>query len=198
MKGSILMKCLMMISVFAAAALGVYRISQAQNQSVPVYAFAAFDKNYTTLLSSARSGGYQVKEDEINSPYGKFSIRAEKALNFYKEDLFLFFNEKKELIAFTVRFTLAENQSKTVLDRLVQSIKDKMVEKYGPGERANFPYFKVVEGKYEILIKPRQASSMFADSAFKFLSKFAEYQVYYTQEVQRLENEEISKTVKNF
>jgi hypothetical protein len=82
MKGSILMKCLMMISVFAAAALGVYRISQAQNQSVPVYAFVAFDKNYTTLLSSARSGGYQVKEDEINSPYGKFSIRAEKALNF--------------------------------------------------------------------------------------------------------------------
>jgi len=170
----------------------------ASAQVMPGYSFASFDKNYNTLLGAARSGGYQVKEDEINSPYGKYSLRAEKAQNFYKEELFLFFNEKKELISFTTRFTLAENQSKTVLDRLVASVKEKLVQKYGPGERQNYPYFKLVENKYEVVLKPRQYFSATAESAFRELAKVDAYKTYYVQEVQRLENEEISKTVKNF
>jgi hypothetical protein len=167
-------------------------------QVMPGYSFATFDKNYNALLGAARSGGYQVKEEEINSPYGKYSLRAEKAQNFYKEELFLFFNEKKELISITARFTLAENQSKTVLDRLVSSVKEKLVQKYGPGERQNYPYFKLVQNKYEVVLKPRQYFSATAESAFRELARSDAYKTYYVQEVQRLENEEISKTVKNF
>ena len=172
--------------------------STASAQVMPGYSFASFDKNYQTLLGAARSGGYQVKEEEINSPSGKYSLRAEKAQSFYKEELFLFFNEKKELVSFTARFTLAENQSKTVLDRLVQSIKEKLVQKYGPNEKQNYPYFKLVENKYEVALKPRQYFSAAAECAFREIARGDAYKTYYVQEVQRLENDEITKTVKNF
>jgi hypothetical protein len=170
----------------------------ASAQVRPGYSFATFDKNYDTLLSAARSAGYQVKEEEINSPYGKFSLRAEKAEKFYKEELFLFFNEKKELISLTARFNVLENQSKEVLDRLVGSIKEKLVQKYGPSERQNYPYFKLVENKYEVVVKPRQYFSASAESAFRELARSDTYKTYYVKEVQRLENEAISKTVNNF
>jgi hypothetical protein len=180
------------------ACLAVRFSPGASAQVKPGYSFAAFDKNYDTLLSAARSAGYQVKEEEITSPYGRFSFRAEKAEQFYKEELFLFFNEKKELISLTARFTVAENQSKDVLDRLLASIKEKLVQKYGPGERQNYPYFKLVESKYEIVVKPRQHFSASAESAFREIARSEAYKTYYVQEVQRLENEAISKTVKNF
>ena len=167
-------------------------------QQPPSYSFVSFGDRYDSILRLARSDGYQIKEEELNSSFGNYSLQAEKQLDFYTENLFLFFNEKKELIFFTVQYELKKEQSKTILDKLVLSIMDKLVEKYGENENDNFPYYRVFENQYEIVIRPRQSTSNFANISFKQLDKFSAYQDYHQQELERLENEEISKTVENY
>jgi hypothetical protein len=167
-------------------------------QQAPSYSFVSFGNSYVGILSAARSNGYQVEEEELNSSFGNYSIQAEKQLDFYSENLFLFFNENRELIFFTVQYELDENQTKTILDRLVLSIQDKLIEKYGTNENENFPYYKILENQYEIVIRPRQSTSNFANISFKQLEKFSAYQTYHQQELERLEDEEISKTVENY
>ncbi|HEB30496.1 MAG TPA: hypothetical protein ENI15_06430 [Spirochaetes bacterium] len=167
-------------------------------QQPPSYSFVSFENNYDSILSSSRSDGYQIKAEELNSSFGNYSLQAEKQFDFYSENLFLFFNEKKELIFFTVQYELKKDQKKTILDRLVLSILDKLVEKYGTNENDNFPYYRVFENQYEIVVRPRQSTSNFANISFKQLDKFLEYQEYHQQELDRLENEEISKTVENY
>jgi hypothetical protein len=185
-----------------AVLLGVYIIiflcCGAYAQQVPSYSFVSFANNYVSILGTARSNGYQVKEEELYSSFGNYSIQAEKQFDFYSENLFLFFNENRELIFFTVQYELDEDQTKTILDRLVLSIQDKLVEKYGSNENENFPYYKIFENQYEIVIRPRQSTSNFANISFKQLEKFSEYQAYHQQELERLEDEEISKTVENY
>jgi hypothetical protein len=176
----------------------VFLYSGALAQQPPSYSFVSFGSNYDIMLGSARSGGYQVKEEELNSSFGNYSLSAEKQLDFYSENLFLFFNENKELIFFTVQYELNEDQTKTILDRLVLSIQEKLVEKYGPNENESFPYYRVFENQYEIVIRPRQSTSNFVNVSFKQLEKFSEYQAYYLKELERLEDEEISKTVENY
>jgi len=170
----------------------------ASAQQTPSYSFVSLGNNYDSILSSARSEGYQVKEEELNSSFGNYSLQVEKQFDFYSENLFLFFNEKKELIFFTVQYELKKDQTKKILDKLVLSIQDKLVEKYGTNENDNFPYYRVFENQYEIVIRPRQSTSNFANISFKQLDKFLEYQVYHQQELERLENEEISETVENY
>ena len=167
-------------------------------QQSPSYSFVSFDKNYDSLLGAARTDGYQVKEEELNSTFGKHKIFAERQLDFYSENLYLFFNENKELIFFTVRYKLDENSSKTILGKLVQSIKEKFVEKYGANENETLPYYRVVGNQYEVILRPRQATSGFANISFKLVDRFSDYQAYYKLEVEKLENEEITKTVENF
>ncbi len=170
----------------------------ASAQQPPSYSFVSFGNNYDSILSSARSDGYQIKEEELNSSFGNYSLQSEKQFDFYSENLFLFFNEKKELIFFTVQYELKKDQTKTILDKLVISILDKLVEKYGTNENDNFPYYRIFENQYEIVVRPRQSTSNFANISFKQLDKFSEYQEYHQQELERLENEEISKTVENY
>ena len=176
--------------------ISIYCSAFAQQQ--PSYSFVSFGNNYDTILRSARTDGYQLKEEELKSSFGNYSMQAEKQFDFYAENLFLFFNEKKELVFFTVQYELKNDQSKTILDRLVSSILDKLVEKYGTNENDNFPYYRVFENQYEIVVRPRQSTSNFANISFKQLDKFLEYQVYHQQELVRLENEEISETVENY
>ena len=97
-----------------------------------------------------------------------------------------------------MQYELEKDQTKTILDKLVLSIQDKLVEKYGTNENDNFPYYRVFENQYEIVIRPRQSTSNFANISFKQLDKFLEYQEYHRQELERLENEEISETVENY
>lgn len=189
-------KTAIILSIFLFMA-GFFCCSVYAQQS-PSYSFVSFDKNYDSLLGSARTDGYQVKEEELNSTFGKHKIFAEKQLDFYTENLYLFFNENKELIFFTVRYKLDENSSKTILDKLVQSIKEKFIEKYGVNENETLPYYRVVGDQYEVILRPRQATSGFANISFKQVDRFSDYQAYYKLEVEKLENEEITKTVENF
>jgi hypothetical protein len=176
----------------------IFLSNQLFAQQKPSYSFISFDKDYTSLLSTARSQEYQISEEELNSSYGKHFLQAEKMLNFYTESLYMFFDENRKLIFFSVKFLLKENQSRTVLDKLVNSIQEKLVEKYGPNENEFLPYFKIVENQYEVVLKPRQSTSGVAHIAMKELEKYSDYQIYYEQEVEKLANDEISKTVSNF
>lgn len=189
-------KTAMILSVFLF--ITGFFCSSVYAQQSPSYSFVSFDKNYDSLLRSARTNGYQVKEEELDSLFGKHEIFAEKPLDFYTENLYLFFNEKKELIFFTVRYKLDKDSSKTIFDKLVRSIKEKLVEKYGTNENETLPYYRVVGNQYEVVLRPRQATSGFANISFKQLNRFLDYQDYYRQEVEKLENEEILKTVENF
>ena len=78
-------------------------------QQPPSYSFVSFGDRYDSMLRFARSDGYQIKEEELNSSFGNFSMQAEKQFDFYTENLFLFFNEKKELIFFTVQYELKKS-----------------------------------------------------------------------------------------
>ena len=82
-----------------------------------------------------------------------------------------------------MQYELKKEQSKTILDKLVLSIMDKLVEKYGENENDNFPYYRVFENQYEIVVRPRQSTSNFANISFKQLDKFSEYQEYHQQEL---------------
>jgi hypothetical protein len=158
----------------------------------------SFDKGYDSLLSTGRSQGYQIKEEEISSPYGKYALRLEKILTFYTEKIYLFFNDEKSLVSFTVEYEAGENQSREVLDKLIASISEKLLEKYGPSENNLYPYYRVVENDYELFVKPRQSFSASVRVTFRHLERVSKYQVYYMQEVERLERQAIENTVKNY
>lgn len=167
-------------------------------QQIPSYSFVSFDKGYDSLLSTGRSQGYQIKEEEISSPYGKYALRLEKILTFYTEKIYLFFNDEKSLVSFTVEYEAGENQSREVLDKLIASISEKLLEKYGPSENNLYPYYRVVENDYELFVKPRQSFSASVRVTFRHLERVSKYQVYYMQEVERLERQAIENTVKNY
>jgi hypothetical protein len=189
---NILIFALVLLLFDAASGIPVY------SQLTPSYSFISFDKSYSDLMNTARSEGYQIKEDEINSSYGKYSLLIEKPLSFYLERIYLFFDDEKQLILFSVSYTINENQSKAVLDKLVFSITEKLQEKYGPNENVTLAYYKLYENKFELVVKPRQSSSSRADITFKSIDGYSQYQDYYTEEVERLENEEIAETVDKF
>jgi hypothetical protein len=167
-------------------------------QTVPSYSFISFETNYSSIVNAARREGYHLKEEEIASRYGKYHIFLEKALTYYTENIYLFFNEQKELVSFTVLFTINENQPRTVLDKLVGSISEKLTDKYGPSENETYSYYKLYENTYELVVRPRQSSSGSAYVTFKHAQRDVDYQDYYVKEVEELENEEIEETVDNF
>ena len=189
---NILIFTLVLLLFGAVSGIPVY------SQLAPTYSFISFEKSYSNLMNTARSEGYQIKEDEINSSYGKYSLLIEKPLTFYLERIYLFFDEEKQLILFSVSYTINENQSKAVLDKLHFSITEKLHEKYGPNENVTLAYYKLYENKFELVVKPRQSSSSRADITFKSIDRYSQYQDYYTEEVERLENEEIATTVDKF
>jgi len=172
--------------------------AQEGRRSKPEYAFVAFDRSYADIVRAARRGEYDVVEEETGSQYGKHLVKLGKPQKFYSEKLYLFFNENKELIFFTVMYGLYENGSKTIIDKLVTSIEQKFIDEYGESEKTSVPYYRVVEGEYELFVKPINVSSTTATVSFKNLQGYDEYQEYYTIEVEREEDEEIKRTVDKF
>jgi len=166
-------------------------------QEEPSYSFITFNKSYDNLLKSAGTDGYQVKEENIGSVYGTYWVSMEKSLQFYSEDIALFFNENRELVFFSVRFELNENHSRTIIDKLSRSLGEKLTEKYGDNENASYPYYRMYENNYEIFLHPQGTASDTVLLSFKQLDRYSAYQEYYREEVERLENEEIAKTVGN-
>jgi hypothetical protein len=164
----------------------------------PEYAFIAFDKSYNDIVRAARRGEYEVKEEETASRYGKYLVSLKKPLKFYSENLYLYFNENKELIFFTVIYELNENGSKRLIEKLVSSIGRKFEDEYGESERDTVPYFKIVENEYELFVKPVYVASTAATVSFKHLTGYDEYQQYYVVDVGREEDEEVKRTVENF
>jgi len=189
-------KKILLISIIMVAIMIVFHNSFAEE--TPSYSFVSFEKNYNRILNSGQSEGFQIKEEEINSAFGKYSIFMEKAQKLYAENVYLFFNEKKELIFFTIRFKLNENYSKQIIEKLVTSIGEKFVEKYGSNERESVPYYKIVENQYEIFLRPNQPASNTANVSFKYLDRYSGYLEFYKLEIEKVENEEIAKTVDNF
>jgi hypothetical protein len=172
--------------------------AQEPRKSKPEYAFISFDRSYPDILRSARNEEYEIKEEETTSRYGKHLLALEKPLKFYSEKIYLFFNENKEIIFFTVMYELYENGSKRIIDKLVSSIQQKFTDEYGESERDTVPYYKQLEGEYELFLRPIYASSTTATVSFKNLQGYDEYQGYYAVEIVREEDEEIKKTLENF
>jgi hypothetical protein len=166
-------------------------------QVEPTYGFIGFDTGYDQLIDGARSEGYQVKEEEILSVYGSAHVLLEKDLEFYSEDVSLFFDNNRALIFFSIRYTLHENQSRTIMTRLTQSIAEKLTEKYGENERTTVPYYRVYENKFEIRLLPPAPASEITRLSFKHLERYETYLEFYDLEVKRLEDEQIEKTVEN-
>jgi hypothetical protein len=164
-------------------------------QETPKYDFVEFGKKYNSLLSQARTEEYTVKEEEIKAPYGTHYVLLEKDLQFYGENISLFFNENKELIYFNISYVLKENHSQTIIEKLILSMGKKLIEKYGPNEVATAPYYRLYENNYEIFLYPTRPAPEIARLSFKQLDRFVVYQEYYRQEVEKLENEEIAGTV---
>ncbi len=164
-------------------------------QQAPRYDFIEFGKRYDSLLSQARRGGYTVKEEEIRAVYGTHHVLLEKELQFYGENISLFFNENRELIYFNVSYVLKENHSQTIINDLILSVGEKLVEKYGPSERETVPYYRNYENRYEIFLYPPGQPPEVATLSFKELERFTEYRAYYDQEVKKLEEQEIAGTV---
>jgi hypothetical protein len=166
-------------------------------QESPVYAFIGFDKSYDSIVSSARTNGYQVKEQEITSFFGKYYLLLEKAQDFYSERIALFFDADKKLIFFSVLYTLGENQSPRVIQKLDESLAQKLIDKYGDNENEIVPYYRVYDNIYEIFLYPPVSGGNTARLSFKQLDRSAAYLDYYKQEVEKLEDETISHTVDN-
>jgi hypothetical protein len=167
-------------------------------QLQPSYSFVGFEKGYETILSAGRAEGFQVKEEEISSQYGKYFLLLEKIQTFYTERIYLFFSENKALVSFTVEYSVETGQSWTILDRLISSITERLVEKYGPSENELYPYFRSVEGEYELFVKPHQSFSPSARVTFRHLGRVSQYETYYQQEVERLEQQAIDSTVEKY
>jgi hypothetical protein len=124
-----------------------------------------------------------------------YSVLLSKELQFYRENIELFFNENRELIYFSVSYELRENQSQTIMEKLIGSMGEKLTEKYGPSERSTAPYFRVYESNFEIFLYPTGPAPELARLSMKQLDRYASYQEYYKKEVEKLENQEIAATV---
>ena len=167
-------------------------------QQAPTYSFINFDTNYQKLKSNAENDGYKIEENEIKSVFGQSLLYLSKSMNFYVENIYLFFNEKKELIYFSVDFSLKQNQPRRILEELYSSIINKLVEKYGENENTNFPFYKVIGNQYEIFMHPFQAYSNSVEVSFKDIEKYSQYQTYYNQQIKKLETKDINQTVNKF
>jgi hypothetical protein len=165
------------------------------SQDAPRYAFIGFGDRYDRILSEARKQEYTVKEEEIKAAYGTHYVLLEKELQFYREELSLFFNEGKELIYFSARYVLKANHSQTIIEKLILSMGEKLVEKYGPNERENAPYYRLYENNFEIFLYPTGPAPEAARLSFKQLDRYTAYLEYYRLEVEKLENQEIAETV---
>jgi hypothetical protein len=164
-------------------------------QETPRYAFIGFGESYDRIVSEASRQEYAVKEEEIRAAYGTHFVLLEKQLQFYDENISLFFNDDKTLIYFTITFELRENHSQTIIEKLIRSMSEKLAEKYGPSERETAPYFRLYENNFEIFLYPTGPAPEVARLSYKQLDSYAEYREYYRQEVEKLENEEIAGTV---
>jgi len=166
-------------------------------QESPSYAFIDFNKSYDSIVSLAGSNEYHVKEQEITSFFGKYYLFLEKPQEFYSEKIALFFNTEKKLIFFSVLYTLGDNQSSRVIQKLDESLAQKLIEKYGENENEAVPYYRVYHNIYEIFLYPPGSGGRNARLSFKQLERSSAFQNYYKQEIEKLENETISKTVGN-
>jgi len=167
-------------------------------QKAPTYYFVKFDVSYKSLKNQAEKNGYLINEKDIKSIYGESLLLVSKSMNFYTENIYLFFNEKKELIYFNIDFSLKENQPRRILEELYSSIKEKLFEKYGENDNTNFPFYKIIDSKYEIFLHPFQVYSNNVEVSFKSMEVYSQYQDYYNQQIKKLETEDINKTVNNF
>jgi hypothetical protein len=186
-----LKRCLLLF-VILFVVLPVFSLF-AQNQ--PRYAFIGFGDSYDRILGEARKQEYTVKEEEIKAAYGTHFLLLEKELQFYREELSLFFNQGKELIYFSVHYVLKENHSQTIIEKLIRSLGAKLVEKYGPNERETAPYYRLYENNYEVFLYPTGPAPEVARLSFKQLDRYTAYLDYYRLEVEKLENQEIAETV---
>ena len=164
-------------------------------QEIPSYGFVSFDDSSDSLLSRARSEGYEVKEEEQLSSYGSSVAVFIKDQQFYGETMYLFFDQDENLIYFSVDFRLNENQSPGIMNRLTDSVGEKLAEKYGNSDKEAVPYYKIYDNVYEIFLTPPGVPHQRTRIQFKQLDRFSAYLDYYGQEVLKLENDEIEKTV---
>ena len=165
------------------------------SQDTPTYDFIEFGSRYDRLISQAKGNDYTVKEEEIQAPYGTYYVLLEKEQQLYGEQVALFFNENRELIYFNVSYILQENQSQTIIEKLIMSLADKLIETYGPNELSTAPYYRLYENNYEIFLYPTGPAPETARLSFKQLDRFVVYQEYHQQEVDKVEDEEIAGTV---
>lgn len=164
----------------------------------PGYSFVDFDKSYEYIEENARKSGYEVRRGDSISRFGRSSLTLEKAGKFYSENLYLFFDNTGRLLFFTVSLDLNVDQSKIVIDRLVTEIAGKFEVEYGKSERETVPYYRVVEGEYELFIRPVTATTVSCVVTFRHIPRYDEYGEFYTAEVLREIEEEIVKTVEMF
>ena len=164
-------------------------------QDKPKYDFIEFGSRYDTLLNRAKNEAYTVKEEEIKAPYGTHYVLLEKEQQFYQERVSLFFNENKELIYFNITYVLNDGLSQTIIEKLILSMAEKLVEKYGTNELATAPYYRMYENNYEVFLYPTGPAPETARLSFKQLDRFIVHQEYYRQEVEKAESEEIAGTV---
>jgi hypothetical protein len=167
-------------------------------QRLPGYSFVDFDKSYEYIEENARSGGYEVRREELISRYGRSSLTLEKGGKFYAENIYLFFDDTGRLLFFTVSLDLNEGQSKIVIDRLVTEIVGKFEMEYGESEKDTVPYYRVVEGGYEVFVRPVTATTVSCVVTFRHIPRYDEYGKYYSAEVLHEVEEEIEKTVEKF
>jgi len=184
-----------LLILIGVALLGIITQASLFAQETPRYDFIRFDERYDRLIREAQNQKYAVTEEEIKAPYGVYYALFEKELQFYDEDIALFFNENKELIYFTVSYELKENHSQTVMEKLIQSMGEKLAEKYGPNERETAPYYRVYENTFEIYLYPTGPAPELTRLSMKQLDRYASHQEYYRQEVEKLVNQEIAGTV---
>lgn len=167
------------------------------SQVEPEYDFVDFDAEYSTLISAARSAGYQVTEEENLTPYGAYHVALDRTGQFYNERISLFFDQERRLIFYSVQFTVRDNQSRTIIGKLIDSMRDKLVEKYGESEQDVVPYYRMHENMYEILVYPPSPTSEIARVSYKHLDRYDIYTEYYQQEVEKLIDQEIERIVEN-
>ncbi|MFW6180571.1 MAG: hypothetical protein ACOC8N_02395 [Spirochaetota bacterium] len=164
-------------------------------QETPGYDFITFQAGYDGVLGAARAEGYQAREEDTLSPFGSYHVVLDRSGQFYREEIFLFFSGERQLISFNVRYTLLENQPRTILRKLVESITGRLEEKYGESQREAVPYFRVYENDYEIMVYPPAPASESTRVSFKHLERTAAHREHYRQEVEQLVDQEIEQTV---
>ena len=186
---------LIAIFLFSAAVLSAQESEEAAS---PRYSFVSFDSSYDQVERNARREGYEVLEEESISRYGRFSLTLDRAGKFYGETIYLFFDDARRLIFFSVSLDLNENQSKLIIDRLVTEIVKKFEDQYGESEKETVPYYRIPEGRYEIFVKPVTATTVSCVVTFRHIGRFDEYGEFYSAEVIREVSEEIEKTLEYF